>query len=205
MKITPEILKRYIQDKCTSHEQKEIEAWLKSGEDEEWFLGPIELKNMSTEVWNGLSQQIQTNRSMQLKRTIHRYAAGVSIAACFAIVSFMAGFNIGTFPFTTNLTTEASTDTALDDLLYLSGSPRKFKKISAEICELSFNGVLRVYNNSHRPKHLICEGQTVTLPPGKVSYFLNTKIKGFRKISFQSGEMLFYDNNIQKSPISICV
>ncbi|QDH81337.1 hypothetical protein FKX85_20810 [Echinicola soli] len=201
MKITPELFEKYLAGQCSRKEEPLVEQWLNNDSQELPPVSKALTSTMSASIWNRLdkNKKSRSTQDISLHQRIIRYAA----VACFVLGSFYLGYLVK--PETPPNSYQQVMAQAIDEMLYLSSSPESIKKISADKCELVFYGVVRIYNNSHVPKQVVCEGKTLTVSPGKVSYYLNTKTQGFRKITIRSGELLFYDKQLKNSPISICV
>ncbi|GGF36804.1 hypothetical protein [Echinicola rosea] len=205
MNITNDLLDRYSRNLCSPGERALVEAWLDSTHDETFHLTELELQSMDSEVWDKLNQGMHSKKDVPMYRTFLRYAAGVALAAGLVSASFWSGYSMRPKALTGTAVKDSHTASTIDNMLYLSNNPGISKRVSANSCELRFQGVLRVYNNSPSPKLVTCGGKTLSASPGKATYYLNTKLHGFREINMQSGEMLFYENQLKKSSISICV
>lgn len=203
MKITPELLERYQLGHCTPEEKMEVEQWLDATEYEPSQIPHDITKDMAGSVWKSLAEKMVNSPSKEtLFKQLRLYAA----AACIAIGFFGLGyFRASTILISDSLTATMEVTSMSDELLYLSSHPDNIKKIAADKFEVEFDGILRLYNNSRETKEIVCVGETLMVPPGQVSFFMNTKTKGLHKVNFKTGELLFYDDNIKKSPIRICV
>lgn len=205
MNVTNELLDRYSRNLCTPAERELVESWLDSVHEEAPQLTASELQALDSEVWIGLAKGVKSGKGLPLPRTLLRYAAGIALATGLLSGSFWAGSNSGPQTIAKTSVKDEHPAPSKDNMLYFSNIPGTSKKVAASSCELSFEGVLRVYNSSPSPKLVTCDGKTLSASPGKVTYYLNTKTKGFRQIDFRSGEMLFYENQLRKSTFSICV
>lgn len=81
MKVTKELIERYLQGACTGEEQEAVERWLASSAGEETTLSEETLESMSTDIWVSLETSLPDSRgSFRLG-----WWPRLAVAACLAV------------------------------------------------------------------------------------------------------------------------
>lgn len=203
MKITPELLEKYSRDKCNSEEKKLVANWINVTEEIPANLSSKQLKAMKSDVWNKLSQKHTADKTYGGSKSTFSHLVPLVAAACLVLGVF---FNLAIgLPNSTKSSSQINkvSEIKTDDFLYLSNEPESNFKIASPLCKINFLGIARFFNNSKVDKTVVCEGKSLVIPPGRVTYLINTKSGGFRKIAIEPGELMYYDPQIKRTLISI--
>lgn len=172
MKVTRELLKRYGLGLCTAQERKEIEKWFDTLDDPSSRLGKSLRPTFDDElIWSKMSEKRpQLSKTLNFKRAtnlvvfsdVMRYAA----AACFVLVVFFAGrFSVGTAQ-----ASPPSKDPTADHL-FIFGASGAVGNLPGENYTIEFDGALRLYNNSIKPKKIYV-GDTTFMISSKSNHYL---------------------------------
>ncbi|MEM6843344.1 MAG: hypothetical protein AAF632_14040 [Bacteroidota bacterium] len=161
MKITPQLLVRYQQNRCTPAEVRAVEQWLLATDDESSSLTEAQLARMQTEIWDAISPEVlgsKSNKIIPLPKRVTRYAA----AACVIIGTFFLGY-FAALP-------SAQADTVekpkhLADLLHVYGGDGTYGTVAGSRFRVKFEGSLRLYNEAKQTKQIVCGEQKFTLEP----------------------------------------
>ncbi|MEM9830349.1 MAG: hypothetical protein AAF944_06905 [Bacteroidota bacterium] len=167
MKITPQLLVRYQQNRCTPAEARAVEQWLRSADDEPSLLTEAQLARMQTEIWDTISPEVLGSKSGKIipwyQRSL-RYAA----AACLFIGTFFLGYFASP---------NAQADTVkksklLTDVLHVYGGDGTYGQVDGDRYRIKFEGKLKLYNSANQPKQIVCGEQEFTLDPHQ-GYYLS--------------------------------
>ena len=166
--VTAELLKKYIDGKCTAEETRMVESWLSSGDDDA-ILSDEEIGNSPEKIRARLYASLFSTESgtpvIPLYKKLIRYAA----VACLVLVSYGAGY----FSKPQNTIAEtavASAETKGHLIIYHNHG--KTTKIPSGRYDLRFEGSLKLYNGSDDPMVVFCGAKTLLLEPWE-TYYLN--------------------------------
>ena len=164
MKITPGLLKKYAAGDCTETERLQVEQWLSDNEDLSTSLPGQKLEQERTRVWQNISGTVKpaTETIPLYKKSIRHVAA-----ACIAIVFFAIGYFVATFhaPMPT-----ASTLPPTQNELQITAENGQTTKIAGNRFNVSFSGVLQLYNASTTTTMVTCGNKTFELEPMDLYY-----------------------------------
>ena len=164
MKITKELLEKYVRGNCTEAERLAIENWSPNEWDQTDRLEPQELANEKDRVWNNVVTHQNTARPIiGIYKNIIRFTA----AACIVFGAFLTG----------RLTASDSSNAEikgkrLTDLLHVYGVNQSYAKIEGEKYNVLFDGSMKLYNASDKPKSIVVGETEYVIEPFK-SYFLS--------------------------------
>lgn len=184
MKITPELLKKYVKGECTEVEKKFIEQWLPGDQD---ISAELSKKNVQKEVanmWATISADMDSgSKAIPLYRSkrLARYAA----AACIILAAFFGG-RLSSDPSDApemRVAQDINRNSIFQkDMLYITSNNAKPKKVSLENCEINFEGLIRLYSTAKHKKEIVCNGQLIALEPNKPYFIQESKSSGIRVV-----------------------
>ncbi|MFH7010385.1 hypothetical protein ACHRV5_00850 [Flavobacterium sp. FlaQc-52] len=168
MKITPQILEKYAQGKCSETEVKLVEQWLDNPQDEEAVQNEHLFTNTQQQrVWRKLHKTIFSKKGLI---SISRYAA----AACFVGAVFFAGRQ-SAMANSAKLAQEIKIQEANN--LFVYGGNGAYAKIPGNEFSLQFDGQLKLYNGSREIKTVKSGDKIHTLQPMKTYILMGNKQK----------------------------
>jgi hypothetical protein len=89
MKITKELIERYLLDACTGEEREAVERWLASSAGENTTLSEETLENMSTNIWASLETSLPDRRNSFTSGWWPRLAVAACLVAGMVGLSFL--------------------------------------------------------------------------------------------------------------------
>ncbi|MEM6841822.1 MAG: hypothetical protein AAF632_06325 [Bacteroidota bacterium] len=169
MKVTAELIRKYHLGQCSPEEAVAVERWLRSESEEDSVLAEEELDKMADNVWQSVSSRLDTGSApaVPLYKKLTRYAA----AACIIIGVFVAGLLTG-FTYAEPLADTINNAEHLTDQLHIYGGDGAYGQIGGSRYRIEFEGVIKLENNSRKPKQVVCGEQEFTLQPQR-TYFLS--------------------------------
>ncbi|MEM9830036.1 MAG: hypothetical protein AAF944_05340 [Bacteroidota bacterium] len=184
MKITDELITRYLSNQCTEEERRFVQEWLTSNEYDTSALTDDELDELGKSTWEAIEKSNyesfkqadaapqltdgQATKTISLPKKLTRYAA----AACFIIGVFAAGLLTG-FTFakpSTDTEKQARQLTDLPGLLHIYGGNGTYGVVMEDRYRVAFKGKLKLYNEAQYPKQIVCGKQEFTLEPRRTYY-----------------------------------
>ncbi|MEM9389503.1 MAG: FecR domain-containing protein [Bacteroidota bacterium] len=218
MKVTPELLKKYAEGKCTEAEKEFIENWLPGDVDIASELSEEKVKHATAQMWQEITADIDDNPTsvtIPLYKRVMRYAAAV-------IILFTIGF------FTHNYLTAPVEQ---GDLAYFEdyssihtqrGQKRTVKLSDGSTIRMNYETEIKapekfegdqrvvyltgqahfdVARDTERP-FIIYTKDTKTQVLG-TSFDINTKNEGETRIIVTSGEVAFSEKNQQDNLVTL--
>lgn len=168
MNISPEILKRYLNNRCSNAEVKQIQEWLDSTEDELSDLTPPQTKRLETNVWQKLSEEIHGSNSphtIPMYKKLARYAA----ATCIIFMVFFGG-RFSAITANANM----MVDKSQRDLLYITGGDGAKGSLPGDSFKVRFTGTIRLYNSSLQQKSIQVGDTSFILEPSREYYLIGS-------------------------------
>ena len=166
MKITKELLRKYLSGFCTEEEKRAIEKWLDQKETSLDNKPIQELPFLEKKaIWakvQQLSPELQSGDTsvIPLYKQVIRYAA----VACIAVVFFCAGYFMASQPATYDDTTKTT------DHLQIASKHDKITKFQGRHFNVFFEGTIELYNASAKKTVVICGNKTFILQPATAYY-----------------------------------
>ena len=174
MKVTADLIKKYHLGLCSSEEASAVEQWLNSESEEDSTLAEKELDEMASNVWNVLSPRLHSQSTLVVP--MYKKVTSYVAFACLAI-GFCAGYFLAPSPSTPASEGVAKTLVTSEGPLYISSYRGKSQKITADHCEVKFEGQLQLMNTSSYQKFVTCKGKTFTLQPKRDYLLINPTVK----------------------------
>lgn len=165
MKISKELLQKYVSGNCTEDERKEIDIWLNSGGKfpkthyEELFEPRKEIirQKLHKRLWHNYN-----TLGRNTKRII-RFSA----AACMLFGAFLGG----RVSANTNAPAIVESHKNEKQHLYITGGKGSNGNLPGDNFQVKFDGTLRLYNGSLKPQTVQSGSSSFILEP-KQAYFL---------------------------------
>ena len=167
MKVTKQLLEKYWKNACSPEEKAAVENWLSSPEEETTDLDFATMDRAENRVWQQLSKEMSGNPVNSKPITSYKKIARYATAACLALAFFSAGYFLG-LQDSPSEPTVALNETKQQ--LHISTSLGKVTKIDSDKIDLSFKGMLQLYNASISQKMITCGTKTFVLEPFEVYY-----------------------------------
>ncbi|MEN1783793.1 MAG: hypothetical protein AAGF77_01530 [Bacteroidota bacterium] len=176
MKITEEMLRRYVQGKCTEKERIAIESWIPDISDITKRLSQSTLDNQSDLMWRFISHTINQSQNKENTQThwkrspkvisMYKKAVRLISAACIIFAAFLGGrasANSGV--------TYIIKDKTQPERLYVFGGNGGKGSLPGDIFRIDFNGTLRLFNSTTKQQTILV-GDSIFVLQSKRSYFL---------------------------------
>ncbi|WKN42974.1 hypothetical protein [Tunicatimonas pelagia] len=162
MNISPELLKKYAAGTCSEEERRRVERWL--ADDNLSASSPLStFAAERTRGWNSISQTIGHSQAKVLP--VHKKVVRYLAAACFLFGLLNAGYWVSVHEFGYDDRT-ASTEPE-GYVLVLTGSG-KSEKVTDQVCEIEFQGIVQLQNTSTTRKTVRCHGERLDLEPHQI-------------------------------------
>lgn len=171
MKITEELLKKHLLGETIEEEKKAIKEWFEQSENVQTGLQILEMGEQDKkEIWSmiqDLNPDLQTTKTPTKVIPLYRSAARYAATACIIVAAFFGGRSIA--PVAT--ATDAPEDPTADHLFITGGNGAK-GNLSGDTFRVSFDGTVKLYNNSLIKKTVKVGDTSFSIAPRK-SYYLN--------------------------------
>ena len=151
MKITPELLKKYDEGKCTAEEKMAVEHWIGSTEKENTHYSPSLIQKLKESTWTSLSENFDDGNSAMIPLHIRvmRYAAA-------AIILFAVGFfiyqSLADHPFGTGRTEQSL---ALKTINTQRGEKRTVTLSDGSTIRMNYETEIRVPGKFEEDKRVV--------------------------------------------------
>ena len=211
MRITKELLTKYMRGTCSEAEKEAIENWLPSEGDITENLSKEVSKREEDNVWANIiahraashKKVIPLNQGTGKSSKYFRYVA----AACFTLAIFTGGF------LTSNKLNTSSEDKLVEvsypipePALYISTLDGTPEKVRLEDYHIKFKGAIRLYNQSTLEKTVTCNGKELVLQPNKLCFVMSSPTMGAyvfpRDLAYDDG---FREEYSQSNFFEVCV
>ena len=163
MKITKELLNKHSKGLCTEEERKVVEAWFEMDEGPATGLRMYIGDEVNKErIWSRVSQNIPLfgnqsgSQTIPLYRRVARYVA----VACIIFAAFLGGRFSASSANANNIV-----DKSPKDLLYVYGENGSYAQIEGEKYDVKFDGKLKLFNGSDKPKVITCGTKEFQMEP----------------------------------------
>ena len=165
MKITRELLERYHAGACSEKEKLAVERWLFSPKDKTDRLNDTFLKRVETDIWNSLAPFIDHQPVKVVP--VHKKIIFYLTAACIAFMLFGTGYLLASRGADQQISFTAK---EIKGQLHISNRFGKTTKLTGERYDISFQGVLHLYNASMAPVVVHCGEKNFVLKPSEIYY-----------------------------------
>lgn len=195
MRITTELLKKYVRGECTPTEKTAVEEWLDSTKDEAQNLPDQSLKRMTHEIWYTLPVNKTKRRWSVHAKQVYRYA----VAACIAGIGIIGIYQLDACVFRTQSESLVTDNTHQASVKYLQTSmanyallPGSKLAVTQDLCKPQLNihyyGNSQIENTSNHVIELVFQFnghknsglKALTLKPkGKCTFFTSSSGKNY--------------------------
>ena len=199
MKISNELLRKYIRGECNPNEKKAVENWMESSE-VQGNLAEEQLATSIDSIREKLFSEIFAKSSRGRIIPLYKKVLKYTVAASIVLAVYMAGALLPN-PFKKETVSVKIVEVGYPEpapALYVSTFEGKAEKIIAKEYNINFEGLIRIYSDSDETQTVICNGKRIELEPRMAYFLLDSKANSFYRLDESSASNVSEDKELPK-------